>query len=91
MSEVSVPEPIQEIFNNHPLYGIPFFWKQWGKPKNNPIYRQALKMTNSNKEALEQLNSVDPEGKGGSLIEGRAWKEFPVCYTGPSPASLPVV
>ena len=48
-------------------------------------------MTGSKKKAQEWLKREDPEGKGGSLIEGRAWKEFPVCYTGPSTAALPVV
>ncbi|MFC1491416.1 DUF5131 family protein [Nitrospinota bacterium] len=71
--------------------GVPFFWKQWGKPANNPVYRVALEKTGSRKATLAYLKREDPEGKGGSLIEGKAWKEFPVCYTGPSPAAaLPV-
>ena len=71
--------------------GKPFFWKQWGKPGNNPIYKAALAETGNVKAASSAIGSADPDGKGGSLIDGRAWKEFPSSYAGPSPASLPML
>ena len=29
-------------------------------------------------------------GKGGSFFEARNWKEFPLCFSGPSPIDLPL-
>lgn len=56
--------------------GVPFFWKQWGQPINNPIYHHRatpeLPLTGS-----ERVEFLDPIGKGGSLIDGEEWKQYP--------------
>lgn len=49
---------------------VPFFWKQWGKPANNPLCSEAGHPPSA-------LARLDPQGKGGSLIDGIAWKEMP--------------
>jgi protein gp37 len=54
-------------------FKVPHFGKQFGKAKNNPLYSQAPKgMTGE-----QYVAKMDPEGKGGSLIDGRYIKEWP--------------
>lgn len=48
--------------------GVPYFFKQWGIPQNNPIFKSG---------GSKAVNQLDPVGKGGSLIEGQSWKQFP--------------
>jgi protein gp37 len=56
---------------------VPFFFKQFGRPENNPLYTNPPPgMTGATWMAL----SNDTVGKGGSLIDGKAWKEWPRCY-----------
>jgi protein gp37 len=47
---------------------ISFFFKQWGTEKSNPN---------------PECDSSD-NGKGGGLLDGRLWREFPI----PRPAAL---
>ena len=53
--------------------GVKFFLKQWGRPQNNPLTAQCPQG--------ERLNAfikrVDPNGKGGALLDGVLWREFP--------------
>jgi len=57
-------------------YGVACFFKQFGIPQNNPIYRerptQACAFSGTRRVA-----HFDPHGKGGSLLDGRPWKEYP--------------
>lgn len=53
--------------------GVAFFHKQWGHWSNNPI---ALTAPDGIKPA-EWVKQQDPEGKGGSLIDGKHWKQWP--------------
>ena len=50
--------------------GIPFFFKQWGRYVNNPLqgYTES------------EVRAIDPpsNGKGGALLDGRLWREFPL-------------
>ena len=52
--------------------GIPVFGKQWGNYKNNPLLVE---------ERLTRLQAQtkDPaeNGKGGALLDGKLWREFP--------------
>ena len=52
--------------------GIPVFGKQWGDYRNNPLVMD-LGLT------PKQARSQDPpaNGKGGALLDGRMWREFP--------------
>ena len=62
------PQWARQVRDDCPGSGTAFFFKQWGTYKNNPlaglhVYTQAL----------------DPpsNGKGGALLDGRLWREFP--------------
>lgn len=59
--------------------GVAFFWKQWGKWENNPQLRDLLCIRDAVKDwsVSDWLAQHDPQGKGGSLIDGRYWKELP--------------
>lgn len=52
---------------------VPFFFKQWGVPENNPI---ALSTPPGTKVA-EWVKQQDPIGKGGSLLDGKHYKPNP--------------
>ncbi len=48
--------------------GVPLFLKQWGRPENNPLYLEGGK---------DHVKEHDPIGKGGSLLEGKQWHQWP--------------
>jgi protein gp37 len=57
---------------------VPHFFKQWGTDGNNPLYASAPAPWNiSIDRRAAYVRRVDPIGKGGSLIDGRPWKQFP--------------
>lgn len=51
--------------------GVPVFFKQWGIPENNPIFAEG---------GRSAVNKQDPTGKGGSLVDGVHYKDFPEKY-----------
>jgi protein gp37 len=53
--------------------GVKFFLKQWGKPQNNPLSAQCP----PGEKVADFINRIDPHGKGGALIDGVLWREFP--------------
>jgi protein gp37 len=53
--------------------GCAYFHKQWGPPENNPL---AAKCPAGEKLA-NFINCIDRNGKGGALLDGRLWREFP--------------
>ena len=52
--------------------GIPYFFKQYGRYQNNPLYPYWAMN-------LAKVKELDPpsNGKGGGLLDGRLWREFP--------------
>ena len=58
-------------------YGTPHFFKQWGIPRNNPIGLSAPAGVSHDTWVYRN----DPIGKGGSLLDGRHWKELPRDFT----------
>ncbi len=50
------------------------FMKQYGKPENNPLFA---------KYGKAGVKERDPIGKGGSLIDGVAWREWPFYVENP--------
>ena len=52
--------------------GIPVFGKQWGHYKANPLVSETGIL-------LRDARLMDPRenGKGGALLDGRMWREFP--------------
>lgn len=68
----------RELRDEHVRQAVPFFWKQWGKPQNNPLWQDYMSAAGVDPaKAQEYLSRVDPVGKGGSKIDGREWKEYP--------------
>ncbi len=53
---------------------VPLFFKQWGKPEFNPLYKYAKEQ---GLNPGSYINQFDPIGKGGCLVDGVEWKEFP--------------
>ena len=57
---------------------VPHFFKQFGKPTNNPLYWRKVKGVYIPRDnAIQYVNKNDPIGKGGSKLDGRHWKEMP--------------
>jgi protein gp37 len=50
--------------------GIAYFLKQHGTYKSNPLYVEQGK-------TLREAAELDPNGKGGQLLDGKLWHEFP--------------
>lgn len=46
-----------------------FFHKQWGHYVDNPLVRQGM--------PISEAKIADPHGKGGALLDGVLWREFP--------------
>ncbi len=59
-------EWIKPIRDNCKKKGVPFFFKQWGKPKFNP---------NPNDPTMSQ--SHPDHAKGGCLLDGKLYREMP--------------
>jgi protein gp37 len=68
------PAWAREVRDQCQAQRVPLFFKQWGQPANNPLYAQAPRGTSGS--AFVALH--DPEGKGGSLLDGLAFKAYPV-------------
>lgn len=54
-------------------WGVPHFFKQFGKPQNNPLYHQAPPGIKPD----HWVELQDPVGKGGSTLDGVSYKEWP--------------
>ncbi|MGI4876641.1 MAG: phage Gp37/Gp68 family protein [Janthinobacterium lividum] len=66
----SLPDWTREVRDLCVPAGIPFFHKQWGAYRNNPLCHEQG-MTSA---AAAQL---DPHGKGGALLDGILWRDMP--------------
>jgi protein gp37 len=68
------PEWVREVRDQCVAQNVPLFFKQWGKASNNPIFYEdaGKKFTGA-----EWVKLHDPNGKGGSLLDGREWKDYP--------------
>jgi len=60
-------EWVREVRDQCIAQGVPFFFKQWGINKNNPLFTGKA----------SDLAKLDPIGKGGSLVDNVLWKQFP--------------
>ena len=50
--------------------GVAVFGKQWGSYANNPLVTE-MGLT------VPEARVMDPYGKGGALLDGQLWREFP--------------
>lgn len=64
-------EWVREVIDQALEQESPAFFKQWGIKENNPIWQ---------KGGDKALREQDPVGKGGSLVDGVAYKMFPAKY-----------
>lgn len=69
--------------------GVPFFLKQWGVARNNPLYAHAVAHGAEPGAAARYVEQRDPVGKGGSKLDGREWKEMPATWRHALPAAQP--
>lgn len=64
--------------------GVAFFFKQWGTWRNNPLAEEpCVGIT-----PAEHVANSDPVGKGGSLLDGQSWKDFPTPAARPRQVAL---
>jgi protein gp37 len=54
--------------------GVAFFHKQYGLARNNPLANEAP----AECSAAAWVKQVDPLGKGGALVDGVLWRQFPI-------------
>jgi protein gp37 len=67
-------EWIRSIRDQCQADGVAFFHKQYGVARNNPLYHHAL----AEVSPTAWLKRRDPNGKGGALVDGKLWREFPL-------------
>lgn len=60
----------RNILDDCQRFGVFFFHKQWGTLASNPLV-QEQRLSAGDAEA------IDPIGKGGKLLDGKIWHEFP--------------
>lgn len=63
--------------------GVAVFGKQWGTYKSNPVVVEGG-------DTLANAEEYDPpkNGKGGALLDGKLWREFPQAENKPQQGSL---
>ena len=62
---------------------VPLFFKQWGIPQNNPLWHEAPAL----EEPAHYVHRVDPHGKGGALVDGKLWHQWPRSFRRSSSAA----
>lgn len=80
-STIFPPDAVRATRDDCAAAGVAFFHKQWGHYGNNPlVLEQGL--------SVAEARAIDPDddddgrgirkhGKGGALLDGRLWREFP--------------
>lgn len=66
------PEWTREVRDQATARGVAFFHKQWGHYGSNPHVIEAGRT-----EAEAEQLDPPANGKGGALLDGRLWREFP--------------
>lgn len=66
------PEWTREVRDQAQQVGASFFHKQWGHYASNPFVAEQGR-------SLAEAEALDPpaNGKGGALLDGRLWRDFP--------------
>jgi protein gp37 len=68
------PDWVREVRDQCTAAHVAFFHKQWGKPKFNPLAAQCP----AGEKVADFIKRVDSNGKGGALLDGKLWRQFPV-------------
>lgn len=66
------PQWARDLLMDCRARGIPYFLKQWGTYRSNPFVVEKGLST-----AHAELKDPKTNGKGGGLLDGRLWREFP--------------
>lgn len=66
-------EWVRELRDECRRQGVAFFMKQWGRPGNNPLVVDRP----AGISAANHIKTVDPHGKGGALVDGELWRQYP--------------
>jgi protein gp37 len=66
------PEWAREVLRECREHGVAFFHKQWGTYRSNPL---VIERGMTPREA----EGFDTHGKGGGLLDGNLYREFPAC------------
>ena len=73
------PEWVREVRDQCQESGAAFFFKQqWGKPKFNPLAADFLTLKQPGETLADYIGRVDSEEKGGHLLDGIRWRQYPV-------------
>jgi protein gp37 len=64
------PQWARDVISDCQRVGIAPFHKQWGSYRNNPLVAESG-------WTLRAAEIEDRHGKGGGLLDGRLWREFP--------------
>ena len=64
------PQWVRQVRDDCPGSGTAFFFKQWGQYINNPL-------TDLDQPGLASFVDPPSNGKGGALLDGQLWREFP--------------
>jgi protein gp37 len=64
------PQWAREIRDQCKPLGLSLFLKQWGSYASNPL---GYEQRNPSAQVLDPASN----GKGGALLDGRLWREFP--------------
>jgi protein gp37 len=64
---------LREVVSQARAQGVATFLKQYGHARNNPLWKESPDPA----RAAEWVKRHDPIGKGGSLLDGFAIKEYP--------------
>jgi protein gp37 len=64
------PEWVRSIIRDCEKWGVAPFHKQWGAYRNNPLcYSEGL--------SAKEVEKLDSHGKGGGLLDGKLYRQFP--------------
>jgi protein gp37 len=61
---------VRDVVRDCEHRGVAPFFKQWGAISNNPLVIE-------NGMSAKAASAADPHGKGGGLLDGRLYREFP--------------
>lgn len=68
---------VRELVDACKAAGVAVFFKQWGTWRNNPLARAMTTWPRLGALQVRMLEKIDPHGKGGALLDGTTYREFP--------------
>ena len=76
------PQWARDIRDDCVNYGVAYFHKQWGSYHSNPlVFEESMSVADA-----KSIDGVE-NGKGGGLIDGVLWRQFPDTRTAIPPVT----